>query len=123
MNPWGENTQENRTDESTFGESPFGELYEQPSESEWDSPFNATEAEEENPFGQEHEYETFAPGDTGLESPFTTTGFASDSEIMRGPTDFRGKCGEDVAVHRSKIAARACGTADTPASLAGGAVR
>jgi len=102
MNPWGENTQENLTDESTFGESPFGELYEQPSESEWDSPFNATEAEEENPFGQEHEYETFAPGDTGLESPFTTTGYASDSEIMRGPTDFRGKCGEDVTFDGKK---------------------
>jgi hypothetical protein len=96
--PWAENTQEVST-ETTSGESPYGEAYYPAGESEWGAPFAPAEAEAGSlEYGQEYGQEALSPDGTEAEgeweSPFTTSGLASDSEIMRTPEQFPKVCGD-----------------------------
>ncbi len=94
--PWAENTFEVST-ETSSGESAFGESSYPTGESEWGSPFAPAEAEQGSlEYGQEYGQEALAPDGAETEgeweSPFTTTGLAADSEIMRTLEEFPKTC-------------------------------
>jgi hypothetical protein len=88
--PWAESSEssestfETYASESTFGEGPFGEAYGR--DNEWDSPFAPSEAESAFEYGQEYE------ALTDSESPFVTSGLASDSEIIWTPEEIPKTC-------------------------------
>jgi hypothetical protein len=96
--PWAENTYEVAS-EVTSSEGPYGESYYPAGESEWGSPFAPAEAEQGSlEYGQEYGQEALSPDGTEIpgewESPFTTSGYAADSEIMRTPDEFPKSCGD-----------------------------
>ena len=89
--PWAESTFEDLA-EATTSEAPYGES----PQSEWDSPFAPAGKEafaDAGEYGQEM-YAFDGSGEDEWESPFAETGFASEEEVLVGPSEFPASCAD-----------------------------